>query len=89
MREIRWTDELDEHIWVRHGVTPGEVEQVLYTRPRWVATGRDGTTYVYGRRDAGRFLLVVLSEAQTNDYYVVTARDMTDGERRTYRRKAR
>jgi uncharacterized protein len=48
VREIRWTEESEDHI-ARHGVTPVEVEQVLYSRPRLVAKGRDGVTLVIRR----------------------------------------
>jgi len=46
-REVRWTDWSEDHIR-RHSVAAGEVEEVLFTRPRWIAKGRDGTTLVFG-----------------------------------------
>jgi hypothetical protein len=50
--------------------------------------GRAGTTLVYGRTYAGRYLLVVvIPEGQ--EAFVVTARDMTEAEKKTFRRKAR
>jgi hypothetical protein len=33
VREIRWTDKSEDHI-AAHDITPEEVEQVIYTRPR-------------------------------------------------------
>lgn len=86
VREIRWTERAEDHI-AAHGVTPDEVEQVVNTRPRLVLPGRDETEYVFGTTDAGRHLLVVLAEALDVRDYVATARDMTDGERRTFRQK--
>ncbi len=86
MREIRWTDKAEDHIAAHH-VTPEEVEAVVYTRPRLVLTGREGTEYVFGTTDAGRYLLVVLAESVDGRSYVVTARDMTDAERQAFRRK--
>lgn len=88
VREIHWTDESEDHIWTRHKVTPQEVEQVIYSRPRWITPGRDDSTYVFGQTDAGRYPLVVLSEAQTGDHYVVTAREMDPSEKRNFNRKA-
>lgn len=67
MREIHWTDESEEHIWTRHKVTPEEVEQVVYTRPRYVANGVAETQYVYGQTDAGRYLFIVVAESLTSD----------------------
>ncbi|MER7703791.1 hypothetical protein ABTX81_12925 [Kitasatospora sp. NPDC097605] len=83
--EIYWTDRSEQHI-ARHGVTPGEVEQVVFTRPRWLASGREGTTLCLGVTDAGRHLLVVLvaSTAAQACWYCVTARDMTGSERRLF-----
>jgi hypothetical protein len=87
-REISWSPEREAHI-ARHGVTPGEVEDVCYSRPRWIATGRAGSTLVYGTSAAGRYLLVVLAEALDGRHLVVTAWEMTDSERRMFRRKER
>ena len=51
-------------------------------------SGRDRTTLVYGRTYAGRYLLVVvIGEGQ--EAFAVTARDMTEAEKKTFRRKAR
>jgi uncharacterized protein len=43
---------------------------------------------VYGRTYAGRYLLAVALD-EGGQAFVVTARDMTDAEKRTFRRKAR
>ena len=87
MREIRWSEEREAHI-ARHGVVPVEVEQVLFSRPRLVAKGRDDVTLVFGTTDSGRHLVVVLSEAEDGRQFVVTARGMTDSERRAFARRA-
>ncbi|ASR38560.1 hypothetical protein BAY61_30190 [Prauserella marina] len=68
---------------------PTEVEDVLYTRPRLTSAGRDDLLLVFGTSEAGRYLLVVLSEALDGRWYVVTARDMTLKERQAFQRKAR
>jgi len=58
VREIRWSEESEDHIWARHQVTPAEVEQTVHTRPRLTKAGREGVELVYGTTDAGRYLLV-------------------------------
>jgi len=88
VREIRWTDKSEAHIAV-HNVTPDEVEQVLYARPRLVLKGAEGTEYAFGTTDEGRYLLIVLAESIDGRAYVVTARDMTNAERQVFRRKGR
>lgn len=47
------------------------------------------STLLYCATDDGRPLLVVLAEAVDGRWYVATARDMNDTERRTFRRKGR
>jgi uncharacterized protein len=88
VREIRWTDKSEDHI-AAHNVTPEEVEQVLYARPRLVLKGAEGTEYSFGTTDEGRYLLIVLAESIDGRAYVVTARDMTNAERQAFRRKGR
>jgi uncharacterized protein len=87
-REVRWTDWSEDHIR-RHGIAAAEVEETLFSRPRWIAKGRDGTTLVFGATAAGRPLLIVTANEGTAVAFVVTAREMTEQEKRTFRRKAR
>ncbi|MDQ2845449.1 MAG: hypothetical protein M3Y77_03660 [Actinomycetota bacterium] len=70
---VSWTEQAEEHI-ARHAVRPGEVEEVLYGRRRYVAAGRAGTTLVFGATAAGRHLLVVVGEAPDGGVSIVTAR---------------
>ena len=83
-----WTSESEAHI-ARHGVMPEEVEQAVNSRPRYEARGREDSTLLYCATEDGRALLVVLAEAVDGRWYVATARDMTDTERRAFRRKGR
>lgn len=88
MREIRWTEWSEDHI-ARHDVAPTEVEQVVFSRPRLMGKGREDVTLVFGTTDAGRHLVVVLSDSEDGRLFVVTARDMTDAERRAFSGRAR
>lgn len=63
-----------------------ELEEVWTEHPRYEVGGRADTRLVYGRTGAGRYLLVVTAE-DVDGAFVITARDMTDGERRIYQRK--
>lgn len=49
--------------------------------------GRESTRLAYGQTYAGRYLLVVLAEAEDGRAYVVTSRDMTVQEIRRFRQK--
>ena len=86
--EVAWDEASEAHV-ARHAVTPDEVEDVLFCRPRLVQAGLHGTTYVMGTTLAGRYLLVVVAEAGRGGVYVVTVREMTEAERRRFRRRAR
>jgi len=64
-----------------HDVTLDEVREAVLERPCWTVPGRDGTTLVYGQTYAGRYLLVVAVD-EDGQAFVVTARDMTDAEKK-------
>ncbi|WP_051164225.1 hypothetical protein [Nocardia testacea] len=81
------TDQPEAHI-ARHNITPSEVEEAAQ-RPYQLGKGRNDTTLLFGQTHAGRYLVVVLSEAMDGRWYVVTARDMDGTEQQAYRRKAR
>lgn len=87
-RSITWTDDSEEHI-ARHNVSPGEVEDVLFARPRLKKRGKDGTMLFYGRTRAGRPLFVVTSEHADGGTFIVTARRMTPSEQNEFNKNAR
>lgn len=68
-------------------VAADEVEQVANTRLSWWCPAREGTAYLFGTTNAGRSLLVVLTEALEGGDYVVTAPEMTSAERQNFRRQ--
>lgn len=84
--EVHWSEESEAHI-ARHGIDPDEVEEALYGKPRWTRPGRGDTTEIYGITNAGRHLLIIISEGADGRDWVVTAREMTATERRTFRKK--
>lgn len=84
VKDSQWSA---DHIAV-HGVTLDEVRQAILERPYWTTSGKNDTVLIYGRTHAGRYLFVVAVDDH-GEAFVVTARDMTLGEKRTFRRKAR
>ena len=62
---------------------------MVYARPRLITSGRGGTQVAFGTTDAGRHLVVVLSDGEDGRLFVVTARDMNESERRMFVRRAR
>jgi len=64
------------------------VEQALYTRPRLAVTGRENTTEILGTTTARRYLLIITAtttDAADGRDFIITARDMTTTEKRTFR----
>ena len=87
IENITWDEDTANHI-ARYAVSPEEVEEVLFNdsdSPR-VMRGKENRYLAYGKTSAGRFLLVVLIIANRKTR-IITARDMTDREKKFYRRK--
>jgi hypothetical protein len=84
--DVLWPQERVDHL-AQHGVRPEEFEEVCFGRSlvlRAKATGPNPVYYVLGETDAGRVLFCVVIEFPGGRGYPVTARDMTDMERRRY-----
>jgi uncharacterized DUF497 family protein len=86
---ITWNEASEDHIAQRHNVLPQEVEQVFYGHPRRQVPGKNGTTLLYGQTDAGRYLLVVTAPSNDGGTFIVTAREMTDTERKTFQKRGK
>ncbi len=84
---LDWDDTNREHIG-RHGVTPEEVEEVCFSGPLMMKS-RSGTRLAYGRTLAGRYLLVVMKLKDGGVARCITARTMTDKERRLFVKRRR
>lgn len=80
--------EIDEHIpdkvESKHSVSLEEVEQACLSEKRHVRRSREGLYKLFSQTDAGRYLLVVLVNLGGGNWKIVTAREMTDNERRLY-----
>ena len=82
---LSWDDYRVEHI-ARHGVDPDAVWEVC-SDPLHLAHREGHSRYrLYGQTAKGRYLFVVLEHLEGTTYKSVTARDMTDGEKRSFRR---
>ncbi len=87
IQEFVWVQDNIDHI-ARHGVLPAEVEEVCIGRP-WVrrvkSEGESPVYYVRGQTEAGRYLSCLVIRFAEGKGYAVTARPMTDKEKRQYR----
>lgn len=75
--------------WEKHGVSVAECEQVFFNRPLVAATDKPHSVaepryFVLGHADSGRELFVVLT-VRGAFIRVISARDMSQRERRSYR----
>ncbi|HUV93242.1 MAG TPA: hypothetical protein VMX14_00240 [Anaerolineae bacterium] len=85
--ELNWDDERLEHI-AAHNVAIGEVLGVLegvFWSPKWEGDKRK----VYGQTESGRYLLIVVGRRRSGGLWLVTARDMTAGERHLFLKKGK
>lgn len=88
IRELVWPVDRVDHI-ARHGVTPQDVEEVCFGQPfvrRGKSQGENPVYYVLGRTNSGRALLCVIIQFPDGKGYPVTARPMTDKEKRRFRK---
>ena len=87
IRELLWPQDRIEHI-ARHNVTPDEVEEVCLSRPfiqRAKSEGENPVYYILGQTNQGRYLFSVVIRFPDGRGYPVTARPMTEKEKRRYR----
>lgn len=82
---LEWDDQRIEHV-ARHGVEPHEVWEICEDPLHWAHREGRNRYRVYGQTAEGRYLFVVLMQVEGTVFKPVTARDMTDGEKRNYRR---
>jgi uncharacterized DUF497 family protein len=84
--ELIWPEDRVDHI-ARHGVTPSEFEEICFGRSlvlKAKPSGQNPVYYVLGQTDAGRYVFCVVINFPDGKGYPVTARPMTDKERRRY-----
>ena len=82
---LDWDDYRVEHI-ARHNVEPREVWEVCNDRSHLARRQRHNRYLMYGQTLDGRYLFVVLERIQEFVYKSITARNMTEREKRNFRR---
>lgn len=88
IKELIWPEERVEHI-AFHGVAPEEVEEVCFSNPlilRARSEGKNPVYYVLGQTWTGRYLFCAVIQFPDGRGYPVTARPMTQTERRRFER---
>jgi len=87
IEKISWDQETADHI-SNHLVSPEEVEEVLFNDvdPPLMMRGKEGKYLAYRKTHGGRLLFIVWA-SQYKKTKIITARDMTEKEKRFYRRR--
>lgn len=88
IHEILWPEDRIEHI-LRHRIDPVEVEEVCFGLSlifKSKSSGPNPVYYVLGQTNSGRHLFCVIIQFPDGKGYPVTARDMTQTEKKRYTR---
>jgi hypothetical protein len=82
--DLDWDNENIDHI-AAHRVELDEVEDICYGKGLIERAGGNKHV-VLGQTQEGRYLFIVIAHKGKGTYRVITARDMTDAERRRFQR---
>jgi len=88
--KLEWRRDRVEHILDKHGITPGEVEEVCFGEHlilKGPGKGKKRIYYVFGRSEAGKYLFIVLKPLSKSIALPVTAMIMAEKQRRKYQRR--
>ena len=83
---IEWADSAILHI-ARHGVEPSEVEEACFEGMPFILKAKYNRYFALGQAHNGRYLTVVFEYLGKNKAKVITARAMSESERRLYKRR--
>jgi len=87
-----WLEDIVEKLWRKHRVEQRDVAEAFAGAPhfRLVEKGHRAGENVYaalGQTDGGRYLIVFFVQRRDGRAVILSARDMTDSERRRYGRR--
>jgi uncharacterized DUF497 family protein len=82
---FRWPPGIEEKVLVKHGLLQDEVEECFF-HPELRRRRSRGRRILLSRTEAGRYVLVVY-DFEDGVVTIISARDMSDSERRRFRRK--
>ena len=87
-----WLEEIVQKLAWKHSVQTSEVRETFLNKPtfRFIEKGHRKDEDVYaalGQTDAGRYLICFFVHKTDNRALILSARDMTEAERKRYDRK--
>jgi len=81
--DVEWAEGVQEKVIRKHRLDPEEVEDSLFERGVRFERGRSGRYLLWSQSPAGEYILAVF-EYDKGRATVITARRMTDAERRRF-----
>jgi uncharacterized protein len=89
---IIWLRDVVDKLHWKHNVTPEEVEEAFNNAPRFrfLETGDvegENLYTAHGRSNAGRYLIIFFILKATEEALVISAREMTKKEKKSYGKK--
>jgi uncharacterized DUF497 family protein len=82
--EVEWVEGVREKVITKHRLDPEEVEDSFFGPGVRLQRGRSGRYVLWAQTPAGAHVLVVFQH-NTGTALIITARRMTDAERRRFR----
>jgi len=94
IRDIIWLEGIVEKVEPRHAVETWEVEEILLGSPEFRRGGEgrrhgEDLYYALGQTETGRHLFIVFVRKHGDRALVLTARDMSEREKKGFRRRKR
>lgn len=84
VRGFEWdSGNMDKNL--KHGVTDEEAEETFFNRHK-VSKSKFNRYALFGVTNSGRYLTIIFQRKPGNIVRIISARDMTDKERKYYKR---
>lgn len=92
IKNIIWLPDVIDKLDWKHNIVPEEVEQVFDEQPMYRRIERskvrgEDLYAALGQTDAGRYLIVFFIHKASGEALAISARDMTQKDRRQYERQ--
>ena len=86
IKKITWDTNTVAHI-ARHSVEPEEVEEACFAGKPFIFKARENRYIALGQTENGRYLTIIFQHLEQNRAKVITARAMSEAERKIYKRR--
>jgi len=87
LEDLYWKDHILEKIIQNHCVTREEVEEVIIEGQAEVRKHTENRYLIFGQTLSGRYLLIVIEEESEKVFVPITARDMTEREKKAFKKR--